>query len=223
MWREISRIIKGIFSVGSGIHKEKRLDFVAVSEQWERIVARLEARIVLVESELAKCQEHHRLANLRVNELERELLRIGYVKHLSMELSEKRIEPQSTIRVLVVDDEKIMRQCVMVLMEAEGESQNIGVDFTEASDGEQCMDALGQHDFNAVMLDLNMPRVNGWDVIRKMKAMTKRPLVFVITGYFRHYPEIEALLVSGEVTMVLEKPIDMASVASVFDKIKENM
>lgn len=225
MWKYVVDLVKALFGMGSGLRRERREDFVAVGIQWERIVARLEARLVIVESDLHKCESQHAAAEHRISELEEQLVKIGYINNIGqLRTPQKKLIQNRVISVLVVDDEPIMRKCIQVLMDAQAELEQIGVEYSEAGNGAECLEHLHRAQFDVLMLDLNMPKLNGFDVIKRMKKLAgNRPMIFVITGYFRHYPEIEALLASGDIAMVLEKPMDKAAMVEVFEKIKERL
>ncbi len=68
-------------------------------------------------------------------------------------------------KVLVVDDSMTVRQQVgAVLTQA-------GYDVVEASDGVEGVEAIAAHaDLKMVICDVNMPRLNGLDMVEKVKA-----------------------------------------------------
>ena len=67
-------------------------------------------------------------------------------------------------RVLVVDDDADIRELVRVTLEMDGH------EITEAADGVHALMALERHHHDAVVLDLTMPRLGGWDVLVTLKA-----------------------------------------------------
>ena len=67
-------------------------------------------------------------------------------------------------RILIVDDDPHIRQ---VLAFALGKA---GMQTAEASDGEGALDAIAAQRPDLVVLDINMPRMNGLDVCRKLRA-----------------------------------------------------
>jgi two-component system, OmpR family, alkaline phosphatase synthesis response regulator PhoP len=66
--------------------------------------------------------------------------------------------------VLVVDDEPDVLLLCRVNLEFEG------YEVVEASDGEQALERLAQQRFDAVLLDVMMPRMDGWQVLEAIKA-----------------------------------------------------
>lgn len=67
-------------------------------------------------------------------------------------------------RALVVDDDRMMR---MLLVRA---LQQLGVDSVEAEDGVQALDALSKESVDVVLLDLLMPRLDGYGTLERIRA-----------------------------------------------------
>jgi CheY-like chemotaxis protein len=67
-------------------------------------------------------------------------------------------------RVLVVDDEPDVLLLCRVNLEFEG------YEVVEASDGVQAMERLREQRFDVVLLDVMMPKMDGWQVLEAVKA-----------------------------------------------------
>jgi CheY-like chemotaxis protein len=67
-------------------------------------------------------------------------------------------------RVLVVDDEPDVLLLCRVNLEFEG------YEVVEASDGEQAMERLSEQTFDVMLLDVMMPKMDGWQVLEAVKA-----------------------------------------------------
>ena len=76
-------------------------------------------------------------------------------------------------RILIVDDDPHIRQ---VLAFALGKA---GMQTSEAADGEGALDAIAAQRPDLVVLDINMPRMNGLDVCRKLRAADDLPILFL--------------------------------------------
>jgi two-component system OmpR family response regulator len=76
-------------------------------------------------------------------------------------------------KILIVDDDPHIRQ---VLAFALGKA---GMQTTEASDGEGALDAIAAQRPDLVVLDINMPRMNGLDVCRRLRASDDLPILFL--------------------------------------------
>ena len=81
-------------------------------------------------------------------------------------------------RILVVDDDLAIR----VLLQAVLKRLNFSVDLAE--DGQSGLDKVGANAYDLVLLDLMMPRVNGYEFIEQMKTseMIHKPHIIVFTA-----------------------------------------
>ena len=68
------------------------------------------------------------------------------------------------VSYLVVDDNETNRMLLMYVLKGEG----CVIEFAE--NGQEALDKLRQKNFDVVLLDLMMPEVNGYEVLRQMKA-----------------------------------------------------
>ena len=76
-------------------------------------------------------------------------------------------------RILIVDDDPHIRQ---VLSFALGKA---GMQTAEAGDGESALGAIAAQRPDLVVLDINMPRMSGLDVCRKLRASDDLPILFL--------------------------------------------
>lgn len=81
-------------------------------------------------------------------------------------------------RILVVDDDLAIR----VLLHAVLKRLNFSVDLAE--DGQSGLDKVAANPYDLVLLDLMMPRVNGYEFIDQMKNrdMVRKPHIIVFTA-----------------------------------------
>lgn len=77
-------------------------------------------------------------------------------------------------KVLVVEDDLCAAQLYRILL------QKDGYIVTHCGDGEAALEALGKERFDAVVLDLMMPKVDGIQVLKSIRASSVNPLVPVI-------------------------------------------
>lgn len=71
---------------------------------------------------------------------------------------------QRTGSLLVVEDHEAMRETLSDLLRAEGYQVSV------AADGHEALDRLQYALPDALLLDLQMPRLSGWDVLRTLSA-----------------------------------------------------
>ena len=98
-------------------------------------------------------------------------------------------------KVLVIDDSATVRQQVRTAL-ALG-----GFDVLEASDGAEGVERIKQNgDLTAVVCDVNMPRMNGLELLNEV---------------VRRWPELPCLLVSGQDAEELYAAVDSGLAAAV--------
>jgi ATP-dependent Lon protease len=92
-------------------------------------------------------------------------------------LAVRTLRTQRTFRVLVVDDEEIARRNLEYILSKEG------YQVATASSGMEALDLLTRTAFDVVLTDLKMEKVNGIEVLRKVKESSPDVEVILITGY----------------------------------------
>ena len=85
------------------------------------------------------------------------------------------------IRTLVVDDEPLARERLTNLLSAEPDIEVVG----QCRDGEEAATAIVDHSPDLVFLDVQMPSMNGFEVIDAVGS-EKMPLVIFVTAYDQH-------------------------------------
>ncbi len=78
------------------------------------------------------------------------------------------------IKILIVDDESRMRKLIRDLLEREG------YQILEAADGVEAMDQFySEKDISLIILDVMMPRMDGWQVLREIREHSKVPIMML--------------------------------------------
>ena len=90
-----------------------------------------------------------------------------------------------TIRVIIADDHSLVRQGLSQILSLEEDIQVVG----EAKDGEECVRKVQETRPDVVLLDINMPNVNGIKALRKIKDLDQSLKVIILT----FHEEIEYL------------------------------
>lgn len=90
------------------------------------------------------------------------------------------------INVMIADDHSMIREGLKQLLELEGEFKVIA----EAADGIECINKLATVRPDVLLLDINMPNMNGLEVLQKMKEMKMKIKVLILTIH----SEVEYLL-----------------------------
>lgn len=89
--------------------------------------------------------------------------------------------------ILIIDDEEFIRENLNRILENEGYSTFLA---QKGSDG---IEITGREDIDLVLLDLNLPDINGIEVLKRIKQIVPDILVIVITGYATVDSAVEAL------------------------------
>jgi two-component system LytT family response regulator len=85
------------------------------------------------------------------------------------------------IRTLIVDDEPLARERLSSLLSTETDIDVIG----QSRDGEEATHAIQEHSPDLVFLDVQMPQMNGFEVIDAI-GPERMPLVVFVTAYDQH-------------------------------------
>lgn len=127
----------------------------------------------------------------------------------------RRVAP-TVERILVIDDERRMCESIRILLEKEGYR------VVTAGDGAEGIEILKEQRFSLVIVDLMMPKVDGFEVLSYVRRNLPQTLVIVITGYSSMRSSIEAL--RGGAYDYLTKPFDFdifkLTVEKALDKLR---
>lgn len=78
------------------------------------------------------------------------------------------------IKILIVDDESRMRKLIRDFL------VKSGYVVMEASDGNEAMDRFYEHkDIALIILDVMMPKMDGWEVCREVRTTSKVPIIML--------------------------------------------
>lgn len=103
-------------------------------------------------------------------------------------------------RILVVDDSPDVRLALATILEDEGH------EIIEAEDGDQVFDLAVSETPDLVLLDVMMPRVNGFDALASLKADTRTSKIPVIMVTAKGRPEDMAMARSLGAAEYITKP-----------------
>ncbi len=123
--------------------------------------------------------------------------------------------PTPRLQVLVAEDHPVNRQYMAALLET------MGHDAVFAADGEQAVRAVRERRFDLVLMDLHMPRLDGFGATRAIRALPDRaaatvPIVALTADAF---PETrDRCLVSG-MNAVLTKPVGPDKLATALRRL----
>lgn len=90
------------------------------------------------------------------------------------------------ISIVIADDHSMIREGLKQLLELEGDIKVVG----EAGDGKQCLEVVRRKKPDVLLLDINMPEMNGLQVLEELKMQKMDVKVLILTIH----NEIEYLL-----------------------------
>jgi two-component system LytT family response regulator len=88
------------------------------------------------------------------------------------------------IRALIVDDEPLARKRILMFLQDEPDLKVVG----ECANGTEAIQQIGQLNPNLVFLDVQMPEIDGFDVLRALPA-ERWPMVIFVTAYNQYAVE----------------------------------
>lgn len=117
------------------------------------------------------------------------------------------VETAVGTRVLVVDDDPNIRKMIVAALRRDGYA------FTEAANGRDALDAMRAEHPDVVVLDLMMPILSGWDVLRERfedPELMKIPVIIVSAS---RDAEVASAVDKG-ICAFLPKPFDITALKS---------
>ena len=82
-----------------------------------------------------------------------------------------------SVKIMITDDHSMIREGLKNLLELDGDIEV----FAEAVDGEDCLAKLEHYRPDVLLLDINMPKKNGLEVLKTLKASRSKIKVLVLT------------------------------------------
>lgn len=81
------------------------------------------------------------------------------------------------IRVMIADDHSMVREGIKQLLELDGDI----IVSSEASNGKQCIELLDEKQTDVLLLDINMPNMNGLQVLQHLRENKRKIKVLILT------------------------------------------
>jgi len=117
---------------------------------------------------------------------------------------------KNTVSILIVDDEAMMRSLLEKILAREGYR------VFSADNGASALEVLSGEKIDIVLADMKMPKMNGFELLKKIRDEHKELGVIIMTAYGDTYTVKDALLLgadeyvtkpfkSYEITLVVER------------------
>jgi signal transduction histidine kinase len=114
--------------------------------------------------------------------------------------------PTSTLQVLVVDDDPMVREALQMALDA------IGYPAVGAPNGQEAVELVKEQPFDVVVTDLGMPGMSGWKVAEEVKRLSPRTQVMILTGWG------ETIEPTRFVDETLSKPLELSVLREVMSR-----
>lgn len=118
-----------------------------------------------------------------------------------------------TVRVLIIEDEKLIRWSLRQKFEAHGYQVN------DVETGQGGLDALDADIYDLIMLDYKLPDMTGLDVLEKLRQTDRDVVVIMMTAYSSIESAVDAIKLGAYDYMA--KPFDMDQLLRTADKALE--
>ncbi len=120
-------------------------------------------------------------------------------------------------RVLIAEDSSVIQNLARKILEFQN------YDITAVKNGEQVLQILEKEDFNILLLDINMPLMDGMECVRRVRALPEKekasvPIV-AITGNAKNYTEEE--FKTAGFNDVLVKPLNFDRLVEVVNQLTD--
>ena len=83
------------------------------------------------------------------------------------------------ISIILVDDQQLMREGIKMLLELEDDINIIA----EAYDGDEAVNLFDQHRPDVVLMDIEMPKINGIEATKRIKAIDHDARILILTTF----------------------------------------
>lgn len=119
------------------------------------------------------------------------------------------------INVVIVDDHVMVREGIKQLLEMDGDIRVIG----EAGDGEEGLRVLEEKDPDVLLLDINMPKMNGLEVLEKIreKGIKRKVLILTLHNEMDYIIKAKNIGVEGYVLKDSELAVLRKAIFSVYE------
>jgi len=113
--------------------------------------------------------------------------------------------------ILVVDDEDALRTVLS------SELMNEGYEVRSANDGDEAITEIQKTPFDLVLLDIKMPRMNGFEVLKFIKESHPKTKVVMLTGFADLKNAIESKKLGAD--DFVSKPYDLVDLLTTIERV----
>lgn len=115
---------------------------------------------------------------------------------------------KNNFKVLIIDDEIAMAKAIELKLKKNG------VDAHAVFSGKDGLDELDSNEYNLALLDLMMPEVDGWEVLKKIKEKGLKTIV-IITSNLSQQEDIAKAKDLGAVNFLVKSEMTLAGILDI--------
>jgi signal transduction histidine kinase len=143
------------------------------------------------------------------------LCRTSSDRTVRVKLSAPTATPTVPRRILIVDDNRDAAEALALLLRIEGH------DIRIAYDGIEALDVGSAFEADVVLLDLGMPKLNGWEAARRMREQPwgRQALLIAVTGWGQ--PHDRERTAEAGFDLHLVKPVDYSELSRALTRVAE--
>lgn len=119
-----------------------------------------------------------------------------------------------SVQVLVIDDESVTRRVVMYAL------KSLDIEVIGAADGIQALELAKTHSLALAIVDINLPDMDGFEIIRHLKSMPSIQHIPIILFTARNQPGDEIAALEAGAAGFLYKPF---STQELRDMVKRHL
>ena len=118
--------------------------------------------------------------------------------------------------VLIVEDEKMIRQGIRAMIQRSGVPVEV---IIECSNGEMAMEILLSQKVDVMITDIRMPKMTGIELVQKIQELPEKPMVVAVSGYADFSYAVEMLRMGAREYLL--KPIEREKLWDIMKKLEQ--
>jgi two-component system, OmpR family, response regulator VicR len=124
------------------------------------------------------------------------------------------MDDQAKKRILVVEDDRSLQNALSEMLTQEG------YDTICAFDGEEALKKLSEENVDLVLLDIILPKKDGYEVLAEMKKSEKKDIPVLILTNLEEVDNVQKAISLGATTFMVKSDFSLRDVLA---KVKENI
>jgi len=113
-------------------------------------------------------------------------------------------------KILICDDELGVRESLNLILSDD-------YDLVFAEDGLQAIKEVTSSPFDAILLDIKMPKLHGLEILKQIKSLKPKLPIIIVTGY--QSAEIAQQAVSEGASDYIPKPFDSSQILKAVEDV----